>query len=328
MKDLQNLKLIRKADVYKNGILAGLLARTDQGGVRFAYTEKYVAGGQTPVAFPLPLSASVGETRNGALPPFFAGLLPEGHRLTVLKDAAKTSFDDELTLLLAVGADVPGDVQIVPSGETPTEPESLADTSHPEDLDFAALANSVDLHGLPGVQDKASASMLTTPLAIRGMWYILKLDPAKNPHLVVNEAAHLAGIKGLKIPAAKNRVISDRNGLSGLLVERFDRVKGKDKSWRRLPLEDGTQVMGTASRFKVCDELGGRRHRFGSAVPGPGPGQPKYLPAICFRCCTATTPWPCPLPAKPRTSKQGNGPNLPIAWVYPKKLRPRQTCSH
>ncbi|POH73651.1 type II toxin-antitoxin system HipA family toxin [Arthrobacter glacialis] len=255
-QDLQHLKLIRDADVYKGGALAGSLSRTEQGGVRFAYRDGYLAGGETPVAFSLPLSAVAVDTQNGALPPFFTGLLPEGHRLTVLKNAAKTSFDDELSLLLAVGADMPGDVQVVPAGVTPTEPESLANTSHPEEIDFAALANSVDLHGLPGVQDKASASMLTTPLALRGMRYLLKLDPAENPHLVVNEAAHLAAAKGLKVPVAKSRVISDRNGLAGLLVERFDRVKGDGGSWLRLPLEDGTQVLGLppASKYSVASE--------------------------------------------------------------------------
>ncbi|MHA7304739.1 type II toxin-antitoxin system HipA family toxin [Arthrobacter sp. TMN-49] len=255
-QDLQHLKLIREADVYKAGTLAGHLRRTAQGGVRFTYRDSYLASTRAPVAFSLPLSAVAVETQNGALPPFFAGLLPEGHRLTVLKNAAKTSFDDELSLLLAVGADVPGDVQVVPAGAAPTEPQTLADTSHPEDLDFAALANSVDLHGLPGVQDKASASMLTTPLAMRGMRYLLKLDPAENPHLVVNEAAHLAGAKGLKVQVARNKVIRDRNGLDGLLVERFDRVRGVGESWVRLPLEDGTQVLGLppASKYSVTAE--------------------------------------------------------------------------
>lgn len=254
--DLQQLKLVREADDYKSGTLAGRLGRTDKGGVSFAYRNEYVAAGHTPVAFSLILSESVVAANNGALPPFFAGLLPEGHRLTVLKNAAKTSFDDELTLLLAVGADVPGDVQVAPSGEVPTELESLADTSHPEGLDFAALANSADLHGLPGVQNKASASMLTTPLAMRGMRYLLKLDPAENPHLVVNAAAHLAGATGLKVPVVKRKVISDRNGLAGLLVKRFDRVKGGGERWLRLPLEVGTQVMGLppAAKYAVTSE--------------------------------------------------------------------------
>ena len=51
------------------------------------------------MATTLPLTTDAIQTPGGGLPAFFAGLLPEGHRLTVLKDAAKTSFNDELTLL-------------------------------------------------------------------------------------------------------------------------------------------------------------------------------------------------------------------------------------
>ncbi|WP_246468834.1 HipA domain-containing protein [Arthrobacter ipis] len=75
----------------------------------------------------------------------------------------------------------------------------MADTSRPEDLDFTALA---------------------------GRRYLLKLDPPLHQHLVVNEAAHLAGARTLKIPVAAHTVVGDRTGLPGLLVERFDRVGG------------------------------------------------------------------------------------------------------
>ena len=254
--ELQDLKFVRDADVYKGGILAGHLSRTGYGGTRFSYAPEYLAGGGPAVALSLPLSGAAVETPGGALPAFFAGLLPEGHRLTVLKNATKTSFDDELTLLLAVGADVPGDVQVVPAGEVPVEPPTLADTSRPETLDFSLLVNTVDLHGLPGVQRKTSASMLTTPLAVKGHRYLLKLDPPEHPHLVENEAVHLQGARALKIPVAKCSVIEDRNGLRGLLVERFDRVKGPAGTWVRLPLEDGTQVLGLppASKYGVSSE--------------------------------------------------------------------------
>lgn len=256
LAELQDLKFVRAADVYKNGTLAGHLNRTEYGGVRYSYLPAYLAAGHPAVAVSLPLSEGAVETPAGALPAFFAGLLPEGHRLTVLKNATKTSFDDELTLLLAVGADVPGDVQVVPAGESPVEPPSLADASRPEDLDFSLLANAVDLHGLPGVQRKTSASMLTTPLALRGHRYLLKLDPPEHPHLVENEAAHLRAAKALKIPVARSSVIADRNGLPGLLVERFDRVKDPAGQWIRLPLEDGTQVLGLppASKYGVASE--------------------------------------------------------------------------
>ena len=148
--ELGRLKFVRNADVYKAGVLAGHLDRTDRGSVVFSYASDYLTSGASPVATTLPLTQDPVESPSGALPAFFSGLLPEGHRLTVLKDAVKTSLADELSLLLAIGADVPGDVQIVPAGKAPVEPKPLADTSRPEDLDFAALADAVDLHGLPG----------------------------------------------------------------------------------------------------------------------------------------------------------------------------------
>ena len=257
-EELGRLKFIRSADVYKAGVLAGRLERTDRGSVVFSYTPDYLESGAGPAASTLPLTQVPVESPSGALPAFFSGLLPEGHRLTVLKDAVKTSLADELTLLLAIGADVPGDVQVVPAGEPPVEPQPLADTSRPEDLDFAVLADAVDLHGLPGVQNKASASMLTTPLAVAGRRYLLKLDPPLHPHLVVNEAAHLAGAKGLRIPVAAHSVVTDRRGRPGLLVERFDRIQdGKDNNVPlRLPLEDAAQVLNLppASKYAVSSE--------------------------------------------------------------------------
>jgi serine/threonine-protein kinase HipA len=253
-EDLRRLKFVRSADVYKAGLLAGHLERTERGSVVFSYTSAYLGSSGRPVSTTLPLSAGPVEAPSGALPSFFSGLLPEGHRLTVLKDAVKTSLGDELSLLLAVGADVPGDVQTVPAREAPEEPLPLADASRPEDLDFAALAGAVDPHGLPGVQAKASASMLTTPLALANRRYLLKLDPPRHAHLVVNEAAHLTGAKALKIPVARHRVVTDRNGLPGLLVERFDRPTEGGPS--RLALEDAAQVVNLppASKYSVSSE--------------------------------------------------------------------------
>ncbi|MFI7484090.1 type II toxin-antitoxin system HipA family toxin [Kocuria sp. M1R5S2] len=255
MADLHRLRFVAVADVYKAGRLAGRLERTSDAGTAFTYDQAYRAAGHPPVAVTLPLSADPVIVPSGGVPPFFAGLLPEGHRLTVLKNAVKTSLDDELSLLLAVGADAPGDVQVVPAGELPVEPEPLVDSARAQELDFTVLAEAVDLHALPGVQDKASASMLTAPLATRGSRLILKLDPPRHPHLVENEALHLAAAKGLRIPVARGAVVVDRHGRSGLLVERFDRVRdGED--WVRLPLEDAAQVMGLspAAKYNVASE--------------------------------------------------------------------------
>ncbi len=86
----------------------------------------------------------------------------------MLKNATKTSFDDELTLLLAVGSDVPGDIQVVPAGEPPAEPAALATPLGLGNWISPSSPTPSTLHGIPGVQRKTSASMLTTPLACAG----------------------------------------------------------------------------------------------------------------------------------------------------------------
>ena len=112
------------------------------------------------------------------------------------------------------------------------------------------------LHGLPGVQDKASAFLLTAPLAMRGRRFILKLNPPEHPHLVENEALHLESATRLRLPTARASVITDKQGLKGLLVERFDRVRTADGQWTRLALEDAAQILGVppARKYNVTAE--------------------------------------------------------------------------
>lgn len=97
MSELERLGTVQVADVYKGDRLAARLERTPSGTV-LRYLDAYDG---PPVARSLPVG---GEVRGsaGSVPAFFANLLPEGRRLTALQRGAKTSADDELTLLLAV----------------------------------------------------------------------------------------------------------------------------------------------------------------------------------------------------------------------------------
>jgi serine/threonine-protein kinase HipA len=90
-------------------------------------------------------------TARGAVPTYFAGLLPEGRQLSGLRRAVKTSADDDLTLLLAVGVEPVGDVQIVPSGQHPTPAEPLIQVDKAfEEVTFSEiLQDEVGLVGLP-----------------------------------------------------------------------------------------------------------------------------------------------------------------------------------
>lgn len=244
---LLDLRFTDEAIVYKGGHRAATLVRTPSGGINFAYHPDYQG---LPIAQSLPTQMPPLILEGGVLPPFFSGLLPEGHRLTVLRNTLKTSLDDELTLLLAIGNDVPGDVQVVPAGTSPKSGRSLLDGPVAE-ADFRKLTNSVDVTGIAGVQLKASATMINTPVTTDAEHAILKISPADFPFLVENEALHLKAAAQLKIPVARHKIVQDRNGVTGLWVTRFDRENEK-----RLALEDAAQVMGIypAKKYSVTAE--------------------------------------------------------------------------
>lgn len=159
-RDLADLKRVDKADVYQNRILAGRLERRGDGYIQFSYTDEFLQSGMPGIATSLPSSAAPLVAPGGGVPAFFSGLLPEGHRLTVLKNATKTSLADEMTLLMAVGSDTPGNVRIVPSGSKLMMPAAVATIDDPATLDFTLLTRTLDLHSIPGVQEKISATML------------------------------------------------------------------------------------------------------------------------------------------------------------------------
>ena len=246
-RSLDELTSVDRADVYKGRRLAGALSRT-AAGVQFTYTSDYLEVGGPPVATTLPLSADVISTgRPGAIPPFFAGLLPEGRRLSGLRQAVKTSLDDELSLLLAVGADTVGDVRIVPADEEPVEASPLVvverDWAEVRFRDLLADASIVDPVGIPGVQDKASARMISVPVRRAGERHLLKIDPPEYAHVVENEHFFVGIARSAGLTTAHVELVHDADGRPGLLVRRFDRLAQPDGSVDALGCEDACQVL-------------------------------------------------------------------------------------
>jgi serine/threonine-protein kinase HipA len=250
---LDEVAAVRTADVYKNGRLAAHLHRAGDGTV-FRYAGEYLAAGGPPVATSLPLTELPRATPAGAVPPFFAGLLPEGRRLSALRRAVKTSADDEFSLLLAVGRDVVGDVQVVREGEEPTPAEPLVtvqrEWSETRFADVLSEAGVVDPVALPGVQDKVSARMIVIPVAKADARWLLKIDPLEFPHVVENEAFFLEWARRAKVPAVEATVVRDVDDRPGLLVRRFDRTPDP------LPCEDACQVLDRwpADKYNVTAE--------------------------------------------------------------------------
>jgi serine/threonine-protein kinase HipA len=261
MVDPRALRRVQAADVYVGGTRAAELRRTPAG-TTFRYLPEYLAAAGPAVATTLPLDDREMTTPAGALPPFFAGLLPEGRRLTAVRTVTKTSADDELTLLLAVGADTIGHVRVVPAGDPPVEDSDGPTLASPADVSFADLfARAVGTDGeldrvaLPGVQDKVSGRMIAFPVTGARGRYLLKLDPPEFPNLVANEAFFLRAARRSGLVTASAKVILDREGRPGLLVERFDRLEAPGGS-SRLAQEDGCQVLGRypADKYLVSSE--------------------------------------------------------------------------
>jgi serine/threonine-protein kinase HipA len=255
----EELRRVDRAAVFKKRVRAAELRREPHG-VELVYDEAYLAAGGAPLASTLPLRREPFVTAAGALPPYLSGLLPEGRRLSALRNAVKTSADDELSLLLAVGADAVGDVQVVPAGVEPEEVSPRVEFTRWRDVSFAEVfaaetGAEPDRVALPGVQPKASARMISLPVRRGSGRFILKLDPPEYPHLCRNEWLMLqaAGASGLPVVTAD--LVTDKDSHEALAVSRFDRTAGGGL----LAVEDGCQVAGRypADKYNLSTEAVG-----------------------------------------------------------------------
>lgn len=240
---------VEQLDIYRNATRVGVLRRTSEGCV-FEYERAFWEAHRalpSGLATHLPYASRRIETRGINLPPYFAGLLPEGLRLRALISRTKTSEDDQFSLLAAAGSDCVGDLFPVLPGAPVNPLEQVEEERSPLDrVRFdQLLERSLVRPGEPsvaGVQEKLSPSVISFPFATRGARWILKLDPDDKPRLVENEHffLQLARRCGLRVPTV--HLVHDARGASGLLVQRFDRVRRRGQ-WRGLHQEDACQLL-------------------------------------------------------------------------------------
>jgi serine/threonine-protein kinase HipA len=189
------------------------------------------------------------------VPSFFSNLLPEGHLRTYLAEQAGLSPEREFSLLAALGADLPGAVDV-----TPLDPGSdahLVDAAHTDDESKDDREHRGALRfSLAGVQLKFSAMSgttggLTIPARGIGGEWIVKLPSMNFAAVSENEFAmlELARAIGIAVPLIRLVPISSIHGLpaeaarltgNALAVERFDRGPGG----KRIHMEDFAQVFG------------------------------------------------------------------------------------
>lgn len=263
---------VEALDVFRNDERVGVLRRTSHGSV-FEYDDTFFAahrhlpGG---VATSLPYSKRSIESNGVNLPTYFAGLLPEGLRLKALHRRVKTSEDDLFSLLVAAGSDAVGDLFPVLPGSTPQLEHDGAELEL-SSVSFAELfEQSLSFSTepmVPGVQQKLSPSVISFPFATRGRRWILKLDPPDRPGLVRNEAFFMAVAATCGLDVARTKVVTDRDGAPGLLVERFDRRRAK-RRWVGVHQEDACQLLNRypADKYRVSiNDIAKAFERFAAA---------------------------------------------------------------
>ena len=102
---------MRKAEIYYQNSLAGLLEETDAC-YRFSYYPAYLPQANAlPISLTMPLSGVAYESK--VLFPFFDGLIPEGWLLDVAVRNTDISMLDRMGLLLLCCKDCIGAVSVV-----------------------------------------------------------------------------------------------------------------------------------------------------------------------------------------------------------------------
>ncbi len=99
---------MRKADVFMQGMRAGVLEEIEKGKLyRFIYSDDYKG---LPVSLTMPVRKRTFDFDR--FPPFFDGLLPEGALLEALLKRRKIDRHDYFSQILAVGQDLVGAVTV------------------------------------------------------------------------------------------------------------------------------------------------------------------------------------------------------------------------
>jgi serine/threonine-protein kinase HipA len=104
---------MRRAGIYFDDVLAGILSENGSGEYLFQYTDAYVAAFPSQfITFSMPVRKEPFIAK--ALFPFFDGLIPEGWLLDIASKTWKINRNDRMGLLLACCKNCIGAVSVLP----------------------------------------------------------------------------------------------------------------------------------------------------------------------------------------------------------------------
>jgi serine/threonine-protein kinase HipA len=245
---------IQSLDVFLNALKVGVIVRTPGDFNAFSFDEAYRATGGVPI-LSLSFRAATGGLRkdpkpvSGALPAFFANLLPEDKLREAMEkhhaDAVRPGNDFDL--LAALGADLPGAVRILPSDGTKVTSQDSAKGKPKARFSLAGVQMKLSV-----MKNTGKGGGLTLPLDDDQGQYIAKFPSTAFPGVSENEFANLAlaAAIGMDVPERELVEKSDFDGIPEdfdtlsegkvLLIRRFDR----GPQGERIHIEDFAQVFG------------------------------------------------------------------------------------
>jgi serine/threonine-protein kinase HipA len=251
----------------REAVRVGSLARDASGAVTFTIDDDYLAMGPSrPVLSMAWRGADEEDTlrrlvrredkvaRNGYIPPYFSGLLPEGALRELVEAEFGTGAFDDFDVLARLGADLPGAVVArLEAGEAGAAATARAGK-------MPALAPGGVKFSLAGIQLKFGVRQVDGGVTAPGRHeqgdIILKVPPERYPGLIEAEYAGLELARAVGVRTADSFLVdvADIQGIPAeflayggraLAVRRFDRVAG-----RRIHTEDFAQILGAVGDRK------------------------------------------------------------------------------
>jgi serine/threonine-protein kinase HipA len=285
-------------DVHLHGILVGQVAQDEvQNRSSFRFSEEYRRLPRRPVMgqyFEDDLHKAYRSKRD-AIPPFFANLVPEGALRDLLRRSLNLHADTDLPMLVAVGRDLPGAVEVLPAAVDAmlfAEPDKAPGEGNGKELHESREPEDLGLRfSLPGVQLKFSvlreSEKITLPVHGQLGDWIVKLDSRRFTRLVENEYATMqwARAAGMDVPDCQVVPLETMpavlrpfapEGTDVFMIRRYDR-----EGSRRIHQEDFAQLVNLPPSHKyeqVTYEGAGRlvRQIVGSA------GYLEYIRRLAF----------------------------------------------
>ena len=247
---------MNKLKVYINELEVGELTKGNTGKISFTYSTSYLESKN-----PFPLSQSMllrkESFRQKECQPFFAGLLPEQPKRSLVAQRFGISPNNDYALLARIGMECAGTVVVASPDESNikrTEYQVLDEKELCELIKKLPeqpliLGDSPELRlSMAGVQDKMLVYIdiegkISLPIRGSTSTHIIKPAHKQYSNLVYNEALCLELSKSLKIPTANCKVDS-ACGVEYLLVKRYDRAVNSSGHLIRIHQEDFCQAMG------------------------------------------------------------------------------------